>query len=86
MDSTLDIRYQIVLLDPGATGRASTLRRALEKEFRELGLDPAESVVFLDAASFESRDPKAPADPVQRSSGLAGGGHGQGGPCSHITQ
>lgn len=60
MEFTLDFKYQIVLLDPGSTGRATTLRHTLEKRFRELELDPAESAVFLDASTFASRDPKAP--------------------------
>lgn len=52
----MDARYQIVLLDPGATGRAGRLRQTLEKRLEDLGLDPRTDVQFLDASDFHSRD------------------------------
>ncbi|HEX4959370.1 MAG TPA: toll/interleukin-1 receptor domain-containing protein [Thermoanaerobaculia bacterium] len=53
-------RYQIVILDPGASGRGDRLRVTLRRRLEELGIDLATAVSFLDAATFDQRDPKSP--------------------------
>ncbi len=40
------VRYQILLLDPGATGQAETLQRTLRTRLEELGIDLETAVAF----------------------------------------
>jgi TIR domain-containing protein len=56
----MDIRYQVVVLDPGETGRSERLRDTLRRRLADLGLDPEQAVSFLEASNFESRTPNAP--------------------------
>jgi hypothetical protein len=56
----MNLKYQIVLLDPGRSGNAERLRATLEKRLGEMGLDVKEWVAFLDASTFSQRDPRAP--------------------------
>ena len=53
-------KYQIVILEPGATSRRDRLRATLERRLADLGVDLSTSVSFLDSASFSQRDPKSP--------------------------
>lgn len=55
------VRYQVVLLDPAATGQAETLQATLRVRLTELGIDVAAAVAFLtDTASARARDRRAP--------------------------
>ena len=57
----MNIKYQIVLLDPSRSGNTDRLRSILETRLGDLGVNVAEWVAFLDASTFSSRrDPKAP--------------------------
>jgi hypothetical protein len=56
----LAFQYQIVILDPGATGRADRLRTTLQRRLGDLGIDLSSAVSFLDSASFGQHEPKSP--------------------------
>lgn len=56
----MDFRYQIAIFGPGSGTYGSVLRKTLERDLADLGMDVATHVSFLDRASAESRDVKSP--------------------------
>jgi len=57
---TVSSRYQVVWIDPARTGQRERVEETLRRRVQELGLDPAQEVVFLDEQGLAQLDARAP--------------------------